>query len=382
KVWSQSNIRDPQTSEITGLNPRADQPNLDQSGDTHTVGAVFHLPRFEWIGVFANRSTNFQDQGGQSLLEDEDLRVNRTLGPLEGKGLDYGIKLSLLDNRINATFTRFTVDLENQASGHQSDVFNYINAIWTTILNNGPVTEVTDQNDPNGHRVGGTDTRSQKSEGYELELTANPTPNWRVSLNISKAENKISQLGGALSAYIDKHRSTWQQHAGLSYDSTRSPGNLSNADGTNTIGALMTGLDSWLTFVKSQEGQSETNILPCNENLFTAYRFRDGMFKGLTVGGGVNYRGEAILGVKPATLQNPVNEVFKGRDYFNYTGMLGYEFEIRNIGVRLQLNVDNLLNNDDKQVVASSWNPALNGLQTYEAIPTPRSYRLSATFSF
>src|SRR5690606_2517359 len=123
-------------------------------------------------------------------------------------------------------------------------------------------------------------------------------------------------------------------------------------------------------------------IRPWNANLFTAYRFRDGVLSGLTVGGGVNYRGDAILGVKPATLQNPVNEVFKGRDYYNYNAMLGYEFEVRNIGVRLQLNVDNLFNNDDKQVVASSWNPAMNGLQTFEAIPTPRSYRLSATFSF
>ncbi len=382
KVWSHTNVRDPQTTEIIAINPRPERPGLDQTGDTHTVGAVFHIPRMEWLGVFANKSTNFQDQGGQSLLEDEDLRVGRTLGPLEGKGLDYGLKLSLLDNKINATLTRFTVDLENQASGHQSDVFNYINAIWTTLLNGGPTGTLTDQNDPNGHRVGGTDTRSQKSEGYELEVTANPTPNWRVSFNISKAENEISQLGGALSAYIEKHRSVWQQNAGLNYDIARAPGNLTNAGGTNTIGALITGLDNWLAFVKSQEGQIETNIRPWNANLFTAYRFSTGPMKGLTIGGGANYRGDAILGVKPATLANPVNEVFKGRDYFNFTGMLGYEFQLRNVGVRLQLNIDNLLNNDDKQVVASAWNPVIEGLQTYEAIPLPRSYRLSATFSF
>ena len=383
KVWNHTNVRDAATTAITAINPQPAAPGLDQTGDTHTVGAVFNIPKVEWLGLFANRSTNFQDQGGQSLLEDEDLRVNRTLGPLEGKGLDYGIKLSLLDNRINATVTRFTVDLENQASGHQSDVFNYINAIWTTLLNGGPTGTLTDQNDPNGHRVGGTDSRSQQSEGYELEITANPTPNWRISFNISKAENKISELGGALSAYIEKHRATWQQNAALKYDTGRAPGNLTNAGGTNTIGALITGLDSWLAFVKSQEGQIETNIRPWNANLFTAYRFRDGTLKGLTLGAGANYRGDAILGVKPATLQNPVNEVFKGRDYINYHALIGYEFTLpRDIRVRLQLNVDNLFNNEDKQVVASSWNPVMNGLQTFEAIPNPRSYRLSATFSF
>lgn len=383
KKWDRGNIRDPQTTAIIGLNPWSADPNLDQSGNTYTVGAVVVVPKAEWLALFANKSTNFQDQGAIALFEDEDLRTGRTLGPLEGMGVDYGIKLSLWDNRINATFTRFTVELDNQASGHQSDIPNYINAIWTTILNGGPNTVLTDQNDPNGHRVGGTDTRSQESEGYEFELTANPTPNWRVSFNVSKAENEISQLGGALSAYIEKHRSTWQQSAGLSYDTTRSPGNLTNAGGSNTVGALITGLDNWLTFVKSQEGQIETNIRPWNGNLFTAYRFSEGALKGLTIGGGANYRGDAILGVKPATLQNPVNEVFKGRDYITYTGMLGYEFDLTSrIGVRLQLNVDNLLDNEDKQVVASSWNPVLQGLQTYEAIPNPRSYRLSATFSF
>lgn len=379
RIWNHTRVRDTQTGETTGLTA-PESTAIDQSGNTHTLGAVLHVPGTHWLSVFANTSTNFRDQSGAKRLEDEDLQEE--IGPLEGEGVDYGVKLDLLDGRVNATLTRFQVDLEKQASGHQSDVFNYLNAIWTTILNNGPVTVVTDQNDPNGHHVGGTDTRSQRAEGWEFELTANPTRNWRVSFNLSKADNAVSELGGALSAYVEKHRAEWQQHANLAYDITRAPGNLTNAGGTNTVGALITGLDSWLAFVKSQEGQIETNIRPWNANLFSAYRFDDGALKGLTLGGGANYRGDAILGVRPGSLADPSVEVYEGGEFITYHALVGYEFELGDVGVRLQLNVDNLLNNTDKQVLASSWNPTLGGLQTYHYFLNPRSYRLSATFSF
>jgi outer membrane receptor protein involved in Fe transport len=387
QTWNHSQILNSTTGEVTGLNPPTFAA-VNQAGNTRTLGAVFHVPGTDWLSLFANSSTNFRDQSGAQYLDDDGLRQNREIGPLEGKGQDFGVKLKLLDGKVNATLTRFQVDLEKQVSGHQNDVFNYINGIWTTILNNGDIngpTWIADRDHPDGHRVGGTDTRSQRSEGWELEITANPTPNWRVSFNISKAENAISVLGGALSEYVERHRPEWQSKANLQYTPQHlpSPGNVTNAGGTNTVGALIQGLDNWLAFVKAQEGQIETNIRPWNANLFTAYRFRDGPLAGLTIGGGANYRGDAILGVRPATLQDPTVEVFKGGDYVSFTGMMGYEFKLRDRHrIRLQLNVDNLTNNQDKQVLASSWNPVLNDLQTFRYILNPRSYRVSATFSF
>ncbi len=382
KIWNDGRVLSPQTGEVHSL-ITATNPGIDQRGDTHTLGAVFHVPKLDWLSVFANTSTNFKDQGGAQYLDDEALRPGREIGALKGKGLDYGLKFSLFDRKVNATLARFTVEQHNQVSGHQSDVFNYIHSIWTTIHNNGPVTAQTDQDNPNGHRVGGTDTRSQESSGYELEVTANPTKNWRLTFNISKAENAVSQLGGALTEYVERHRAEWQSKASLSYDTGRPPGNLSNAGGSNTIGALITGLDSWLAFTRAQEGQIETNIRPWNANAFTAYNFSEGRLKGLTLGGGVNYRGDAILGVKPGTLASPEVQTFKGGNYYLFNALVGYNFTLRNkTKVTLRLNVDNLFNNLDKQVLASSWNPVMNDLQTFHYYFNPRSYRLSATFSF
>jgi len=385
RSWSGDDLltTDEETGAVTGVTRHPD-PTLDVSENTYTLGAVLRWPGIDWVSVFGNTSTNFRGQGDVELFEDEALRPSRKLGPLTGRGRDFGVKFSLLQNRVNATITRFEVSQDGANAGSMDgNIFNYINAIWTTIRNGGPDTVITDQDDPNGHRFGGVDTRSQKSEGYEFELTANPTPNWRVSFNISKTENTISNVGGALEAYIEKHRATWAAQSGLAYDISRAPGNLSNAGGTNNIGALITGLDEILGYAQSEEGQIEVNNRPWNANAYTAYDFTSGPLSGLTLGAGMNYRGDAILGVKPAENPDAKSQMFKGGDYYLFNAMAAYKFKIRGrYEVRLQLNVDNLFDNDDRQVLASAWNPNAGALETQYYYFRPRNYRVSATFEF
>ncbi len=353
-------------------------PAQDESGDTYSIGAVYHLPFVTGVSVFANKSTNFQPQGGAQLFEDEALLPQREIGALEGTGEDYGLKFNFFDNRLYATIGRFDVAQSNAATGFDGNVTGYINRIWTTILNGGPNTVVTDAEDPNGHRVGGRETRDQASEGWEFELTANPTDNWRVSFNVSKTDNTVDNLGNNVLAYVDKHRATWESNRSLDYDTAGSPGFL----GDNKVGDLIDGLDRLITFMKADEGLTETNIRPWNANLFTAYEFKEGALGGFTIGGGINYRGDQILGVKPATLDDPNNEIFKGGDYFVTNAMLAYEFELEKMDIRLQLNVDNLLENDDRQILASYYNSAVNEIEPYYYYLDPRSYSISASFRF
>src|SRR5690606_11558645 len=194
--FSRARVLDTTTQITTGLGPET--ANLKEFGNTYSIGAVYHLPfkPLKWLSVFANKSTNFQDQSNALRFEDETVRQSLEIGPLKGIGKDFGLKASLLDGRINATLTRFYVDQANVSSGVGSNNVNvYINAIWTTIQNGGPNTVQTDAENPSGHHIGGSETRTQASEGWELELTANPTPEWRVSFNISKSDNVVSDLG-------------------------------------------------------------------------------------------------------------------------------------------------------------------------------------------
>jgi hypothetical protein len=386
KVYNHSLVRDTPTQIVTGLN-EATAPALSVGGNTYSVGAVYHLPfeRFRWLSLFANKSTNFQDQNNALRFEDEQVRQKLEIGPLQGIGRDFGVKTSFFDGRINATVTRFTVEQENVASGVGSaQVNSYIDAIWTTLQNNGPSTSQTDRQNPTGHHVGGNDTRSQTAKGWELELTANPTSAWRVSFNVSKTDNVQTKLGGNLSGYIEKHRATWQNRASLNYDTGLAPGFLNNAGGSNTIGALLHGLDNvWVPFLKANEGLPQVNSRAIAANAFTSYRFSTGWLKGLTLGGGVNYHGPEIIGIRPATETNPSYELFKGHIYYLANGMVSYDFRLRDrTSVKLQLNIDNLLDFDDLLVLGSNYNTTTQSIGKWYYHVLPRRYSLSLTFKF
>ena len=159
----------------------------------------------------------------------------------------------------------------------------------------------------------------------------------------------------------------------------------------NTIGALVTGLDGILAFTKSGENQTEVNIRPWNANVFTAYRFTEGFFKNLTIGGGVNHRGKAIVGVKAPTSPTDPDQsvqIFKGNAYYLVNGMIGYDLKPRDkIRLRVQLNVENLLDNDELQVLASNYGisqPPLNTgtINKWYYHLEPRRYSLSMTVGF
>lgn|GEM_PF-2183545 len=385
KAWSQARIVDSVTQMTTGLNPETQ--TLDEKGDTYSIGAVYHVPfkGFQWMSVFANQSTNFQDQAAATRFEDEQVRQALEIGPLKARGQDFGVKGAFLDNRINATLTRYYVDQTNISSGVGSgNVTTYINAIWTTILNNGPDTVITDAQNPSGHHVGGNETRTQEAEGWELEVTANPTKEWRVSFNISLADNVVSDLGSNVEAYLDKHRAEWQSKSSLLYNSSVAPGFLNNSGGSNNIGALIYALDNvFLPFIKASEGSPLVGTRRWNANAFTSYRFSSGWMKNLTVGGGINYRGDQVVGIKTPTEADPTTQLFEGHKYYELSAMLAYEMKLsEKVRLKLQLNVDNLLDNDDLQVLSSTYIPANDQLVKFYYHTLPRTYQFSATLNF
>jgi len=343
---------------------------VNQSATTYTVGAVYKIPVVKGLSVFANKSTNFQDQPGDVLFSDQGHQT--PLGPIHGRGRDYGFKFDFLENRINATLTWFKVNESNVASGFDGNIYDYTSAIWRTIANNGPLGDA-----PDDHRASGDDTRSQISKGVELEVTANPTPNWRLTFNITKATNRLSGLDSHVLDYVHEHLAEWQSHAALAYDITQAPGNLSNAGGTNTVGALIQGINDLVGVDKLQEGQIETNLRQWNANAFTAYRFDRTFLKGFTIGAGVNYRGPEILGRNPDTL-----EMYSGHAYYLVNGLVAYDFKVKQTPVKLQFNVENLLNNSDQQVLASAWNSTRSALDKYYYYFEPRNYSLTATIRF
>lgn len=361
--------------------------SIDQTADTYTIGAIVRVPKLDWLSIYGNQSTNFASQGDARLFGNQN--EQELIGPREGKGTDYGVKMDLFSGRVSATVGLFEVEATREATGINGNISSYINAMWTAIANNGPGQDVVDT-----HRVGGGDSRSRVSKGWEAEIVANPTKNWRLSFNVSESDNVVSGLMSSVSSYVAANRAAWEAKSTLNYDNTRSPGNLSNAGGFNTIGALIHGLDSLIAIEKANEGRPEVNIRPLNANAFTAYSFSHGALKNFTVGVGANYRGPEIQAVLVDPVTNELISVVKGNDYYLLNGMISYERKIwHDVRMRLQLNVENLLNNQDRQTLASGVTPAVGPdgtaipggtptLATYSYFFEPRRYSLTASFRF
>lgn len=365
--------------EATGLS--APLPAQKERGDTYSIGAVYHLPFVKGVSAFANKSTNFQPQGGAQRFEDLSQRASMEIGALKGTGYDYGLKFKLLDDRLYATVSYFDVSQANAATGFDASFTSHIEAIWTTIRNGGPNTVVRDRDAVDAHLAGGSETRDQSATGWEMELTANPTPHWRVSLNVSKSKNVVANLGHNLSAYIAKHRAEWEAARNLQYDTSLPPG-FQGTDANYTVGDLIDNLDNLLTILRAGEGVAEVNSRPLSANLFSVYSFDTGIFKGLSVGGGVNYRGDEVTGVNPVTATNPNLQVFRGGSYYTANAMIAYEVPLRKTTLRLQFNVENLFENDDPQVLASNYNVTTGRLEAFHYFLEPRSYSLTAQLKF
>lgn len=351
--------------QVMGVQLRS-TPDVDESQNTHTFGAVVKVN--DWLSVYGNRSTNFRPQGDSYLFGDEGDQP--LIGPLRGKGTDAGFKFKFLNDRIHATVGWFKVEQTNARAGYNGLVDLYIDAIWTAIANNGPGTDIEEP-----HQTSGNDTTARVSDGYELELMANLTNNWRLMFNASKAENVVSGVNARLISYVEQHRAEWQSKANLGYNTDGPLGPIGN----NTVGALITALDQQIAIDTARNGRQEINSRPWNANLFTAYQFDSGFFKNLTIGGGVNYRGDAVLGIDQS---DPLNhKTIMGNAYFLANAMLAYDFKVNNrVNARLQLNVDNLLNNKDLQVLDST---VQNGqIYTVTYFFEPRRYTLSLKLSF
>lgn len=366
KAWQTETIGDWGATDIVTGQERLPDPTTDESKTTFTFGAVVGIT--DWLSVYGNRSTNFKPQPAATLYGD--INDQPLVGPIKGAGTDAGLKFKLLEDRLYATVGWFRVRQTNEATGFNGLVDQYIDAIWTTIANGGPGSDVIDQ-----HMTGGGDTQGVVSDGYELEVVANLTPTWRLMFNVSHAENVTSGIDARLEWYVAQNIDEWNQYRDLNYDNGRPPGNVGN----NTIGALIDDLENLIAIDQAGEGMQKTGSRPWNANLFTSYDFSTGRLKGLTIGGGINYRGDAILGIDTS---DPLRyREVKGRSYYLASAMAAYRFQLgEKVTARIQLNIDNLFDNDDLQVLASNFQGGTTNFMTYYF--EPRRYSLSTTFEF
>lgn len=308
------------------------------STNSKSYGAVYYVT--PWLGLFANYSETFQaPNSGASLLDGSPPGISR------GKGKDYGVKLQLMDGKIAGTFSYY--DSAQVGRLQNGGNLSEINRIWTN-LNLPTIADFRDTND-------------LKGTGYEFEITANPTRGLRLTANLALPESSNVNLEPGLRGYVEDNLATWQAGA-------RDPNNPSQLQIQTDITTITSRLENLAA------GALTNGTYKYTGNLYAAYQFSTGILKGLTLGGGANFRGQQKRGNVSG---NPFDYLYS-RSYYLVSGQLTYRRRINDkLNGRLQVNVSNVLNSDVP--IANGF----NGLRpTTIRIPDPRRAQFSMTLEF
>ncbi|MFA5257785.1 MAG: TonB-dependent receptor plug domain-containing protein [Opitutales bacterium] len=196
---------------------------------------------------------------------------------------------------------------------------------------------------PSGFSV----TADTESKGYEFELTANPLPNWRISVNASKTTAAYMNVGGALLddfvTYMD------DQMAGVAGDMRRWNGDYVSGNETRVDWANWRGQ---YTLLKLQEDAAASEIRKWRYNIVTNYSFTDGILKGAGIGGAYRWQDKVIIGYPVIPGEGKLASFDMSKPYYGPTEdgidfWVSYEREIATgINWKIQLNIRNAFDND------------------------------------
>jgi outer membrane receptor protein involved in Fe transport len=124
-----------------------------------------------------------------------------------------------------------------------------------------------------------------------------------------------------------------------------------------------------------QDGREALHNYPISLSGFGRYQFQSEKLKGWSLGAGARYRADRVLGYLPDS--QPV----RAPKWFQMDANVAYRRTLwnRRVDMRLQLNVQNLLDNRD--LIWTSID-ATNFLKNDYSLFTPRQFILSASFSY
>lgn len=193
-------------------------------------------------------------------------------------------------------------------------------------------------------------TNDTQSEGYEFELTANPTPNWRIAFNASKTEAIRTNVGGPV---LDELVATIDElMAGPAGDLVRFNSDYSAAN------ELRNAWNPWrgqYTLMKLQEGSAASELRKWRYNIITNYTFDTGMLKGFGIGGSYRWQDKVVIGypvipdpVNPALASFDLTQPFYGPSEDAFDAWISYERKLTDrINWRIQINGRNLFGKDE-----------------------------------
>jgi outer membrane receptor protein involved in Fe transport len=335
-------------------------PAVDAVVTTFSSGAIFHARN--WLSPYVNYAQTFSPAGNA-----RDIRGG-ALGPSQAQGWDFGVRLTLLDRRVSAAINYYFGKEVNSPVG-AGTIGGYIN----TIVNTG----VNGEMGVNARgllpvQVGHYDSRTRRTEGMEVDVTANLTTQWRLSFNI--AAPQAFQTG----AYKDT-RAFIEREEYRMMNILRDTGMVAFVEGKRAYATttaapyylISRSIPQWNSLIGFASGDDDefdqkiTRRVSLIANLFTVYTFNKGWLRGLRIGGGVNYRGKEIVNTGNAYAD----------DWFLATLTLGYAKRLlRKHYITFNLRIDNLFDYDKPRYVNTISRAPDGRLDTSARVATPNAY--------
>jgi outer membrane receptor protein involved in Fe transport len=337
-------------------------PNPVQGSQiTRSVGSVLHLAT--WFNPSINFAETFNPPGGIVRID------ARQLEPTIATGVDYGLRMELLQNRLNLNFTYYQTKEINGAISQDGP--NFFNALYNSNV-------VGDLSAAGGNIRGAgalpaqyRDIRTRSGNGFEFEVVYNPTRAFRLTGSVSFPKVYESNLYPDVKAYIDRNAELFKQiakDAGVLIDASNRasvdltiPINTRSPDATNATNAYNNIVAFRQNIVDGKRLAQDQPIV----NVFADYTLQRTVLKGLRLGTGVRYRGKQIIGSRASdTIANPANPllsiddptvdaytaVYTPEDYYIVTATMNYTWRFKNRReIQANLVINNLLNDRGPQ---------------------------------
>lgn len=351
----------------------------DVSGSTYTRGLVFHA--WPWLSFSYNTSNSLQPNAS---IRDV---WGRLLPPVEGEGRDYGLRLSLANGRLVAdvvyyrNFSRNRPDASVLRGTHGD--FGEMYDIWEAIA--------AVEKDPNylqvpyGRPTGSIwqDTNTGRSDGVEVSLTANPTPQWRLMLNASRrGSGRTVSRGAILNGYLAQFLPMWRGNPRWMAAPL--------LGGGGTVADAVADVEHTLANFNALAALPTDSLLSpeWSSNLIASYSFApQSRLKGISLGATANVRGKTIVGFAEGANQVLIaDRPYYAREFQTVGAWISYRRKILRdrIDWRVQLNVRNLL--DENKVFPNRAVDRRDGTGAGEVIiyrlNVPRTFLLSSTFNY
>lgn len=392
----------------------ADENDFD--GHSISAGAVFHVTKM--LDLLYNTSSNIGiPNPDRTVLPEGDLTP-----PPEGVAHEYGIAFHLLDNRVSGRLIHYTTNEVNLSAG--STYRNNYELSATALL--AAYSDDESVRAAKAAELGwdvdytGT-TYDERSEGYELSVVANLTPQWRLSFNASKTDRRQSNRNGRVITYMgmlddpdspagftllqngfSDASGSWElvdasafapggviaNMISLADDLGITLGDL-NASNQSVAQRLGTGIDGINRNIIQNERRM--GLRPYKANIFTAYDFKEGWLRGFSLGGGFAWQDKSVIGI----LASDLSEVYS-KSLLKTNLMIRYRFNrgrTEKTGGKwsAQLNIDNVFDEHDPLIkrytggdyanifeLPNGWGPSVQTWQYVEGI----NWRANVTYEF